>query len=334
MVTTHRSLLWCSAQLSFSGFAWGRNVQRLRLGKLFVLLAAFLFAVTPNVSAVQAKYVNAEEAYAVGAAFRNAKNFAASLEPLEMALQLAKDDAMRLKASEALLGTYRELANVPKFVERAEFVIEKSDSDPKRSITRRELLGFVHKHGKADELIQRHEETLKKEPNNRTSLFILSEAYDNLKKDAKRAAELTEKLIALEKTQGKPQNVSKSATLASQYAKLKKFKEAAELYEQIAPLDEKLSAWHWKEAANCWLQMNDNAKALEAARKSAKAPPEARSGVLVYFWRKSLGDTFLKAGDAPAAIPQYEDAIKNATGDSARKECEKLLAEAKAKLRT
>lgn len=304
------------------------------ISTLLPLTLLFSLAYTPNVSAVQAKYVNAEEAFAVGAAFFNARNYAASQEPLEIALQLAKDDKMRLRISDALVATYRELANVPKFIERAEFIIDKSDSDPKRSITRSQLLAFIHKHGKVDELIQRHEESLKKDPNNRTSLFILSDAYDNLKKDPKRAAEITERLIALEKTQGKPQNVSKSATLAAQYAKLKKFKEAAELYEQIAPLDEKLAAWHWKEAANCWLQMNDNAKALEAARKSAKAPPEARSSVLVYYWRKGLGDIFLKSGDAGAAIPQYEDAIKNASGDIAKKECEKLLAEAKAKSRT
>jgi tetratricopeptide (TPR) repeat protein len=89
-----------------------------------------------------------------------------------------------------------------------------------------------------------------------------------------------------------------------------------------------------KEAATAWLQIDDPKKALDAARKSLASAPETRSDLLAYFWRRGLADVFLKAGDAPAAVAQYEEALKKTTIEGYRKDCEKLLAEAKSKSKT
>jgi tetratricopeptide (TPR) repeat protein len=304
------------------------------LSRGLVLFALGLTVQGPSTAVAQAKYASAEEAFGVGVAYVNAKNYAASQEPLEIALQLARNDAMKLRVSDALVLTYTKLANVPKMVERAEYIIEKSDQEARRSNVRGQLLNFIHEQGKLDEFIARHEAVLKNDPENHVTLYVLSEAFDKLRRDPVRAAALTERLIALEKKQQKPQDVTKMAALASQYAKAKKHQEAAELFEQVAPLDEKLAAWHWKEAATNWLEAKDNKRAIEAARKSLKSAPETRSEILEYFWRKNLADVFLKTGEAATAASQYEAALKKTKIEGYRKECERLLAEAKSKSQT
>ena len=88
----------------------------------------------------------------------------------------------------------------------------------------------------------------------------------------------------------------KMPTWAPQYVKAKKYKEMPELYEQIAPLDETLAAWHWKEAAAAWLLLGQKDKALAAAKKSAESPPEQRSELLAHFLHRNLADVFLATG--------------------------------------
>ena len=122
---------------------------------------------------------------------------------------------------------------------------------------------------------------------------------------------------------------SQTAQLAQQYVKAGKQKEGAALYEQIAPLDAKLAAWHWKEAAVAWLAAGDKQKALAAAKQSAAAAPEARSDLLAHYWHRGLGDVFLKTGEPKLAIPQYEEAIKKTTIDGYIKDCRKSLDEAR-----
>jgi tetratricopeptide (TPR) repeat protein len=74
----------------------------------------------------QTTYQNADEAWAVGVAFYNARNFAASIAPFEAALKLAPDDAFRLKVYDALRAGYQTLPDSQKFIEASEFIIGKS----------------------------------------------------------------------------------------------------------------------------------------------------------------------------------------------------------------
>jgi tetratricopeptide (TPR) repeat protein len=212
----------------------------------------FLVVLGPAVAA-QTKYRSAQEAWSVGVAFYNSRNFEASREPFEAALAMAPDDKFRLKVYEALLPSYRLLPEAEKFIGACEFILTKSESPPQQSLTRRQLLAFVHQRGKTDELARRYEELLKKDPNDRLALYVLSELYAELKRDPQRAAALIERLAKLDQKAGQQVNVQQTANLAQQYIKAKKFKEGAELYEQIAPLDANLAAWHWKEAAAAWL---------------------------------------------------------------------------------
>jgi beta-lactamase regulating signal transducer with metallopeptidase domain len=276
------------------------------------------------------KYETVDDAWRAGAALYNASKFAQSRKPFEAALKLAPDDKYRIKVYEVLRPAYRQLSNPKKMIEACDFIIRNSDSAPKRSITRRDLLSFVHQRGKVDKLIDRYEVALKKDAKDRTSLYVLSEVYNRLKRDPKRAAELTERLLALN-SKDKPVDVQTSAKLATQLIRQKKYKEGAELFEKIAPLDEGLAAWHWKEAATAWIKLKENDKALAAARKSAASSPENRSQLLEYFWYRHLGEVFLATEEPKVAIVHLQKAIDNTMIEGYINDCRKLIEQAKAK---
>ena len=279
--------------------------------------------------AAAGKYTNADEAYALGAALYNARNFAASQEPFEAALKMAPDDKYRIKVYRALLGAYRQLPEIDKFVEAADFIITKSESVNERSLTRTDLMSFVHQRGKTNELAQRYEDALKKDAKNVTALYVLSELYADLKRDPKRSAELLERLAKVSADGGEALNVPASAKLAQQYVKQSKFKEGAELFEKIAPLDANLAAWHWKEAAQAWMKAKDKPRALAAAKAAVAAGPEKRGDLLLHFWHRALGQVFLETGEPTLAIEHLEAAIKSTTIDGYLKDTKGELATAK-----
>jgi len=271
------------------------------------------------------KYRSAEEAWRAG--MRG--DSAARRKAFEAALKLTDDDAFKVRIYESLRPIYRRLAGENKMVEACEFIIGHTDSDAKRSLTRRDLVSFMYQRGKLDRLVSRHESVLKKDPKDRASLYILSEVYDRAKPDAKRAAELLQRMMALDGD--KPLDVPTSAKLAMQLVRQKKYDESAALYEKIAPLDENLAAWHWKEAASAWLKNGANDKALAAAKKAIAAEPETRSKLLSHFWHRHLGEVFLATGEFEPAATHLEHAIENTDIDGYLRDCRGLLAEARRK---
>ena len=277
------------------------------------------------------EFQSADEAFGVGAAYYNSKNYAKSREPFEAALKLAPDDAFRLKVYKALIPSYRLLSEADKMYTATEYVLEHGTQAAEKSLLTRSLLSFIFERGKTDEAVKRYEEQLKKDPKNRTALTVLSQIYTEIKRDPQKGGELVERLAALDKEENKPLDVRQAAQLAMQYVRAKKFKEGAELYEKIAPLDEKLAAWHWKEAADAWVKAGDKPRALEAAKKSAASRGETRSDQLTYFWHRGLGDAFLDAGDAASAIPHLEKALELTDIDGYLKATRERLEEARTK---
>ncbi len=124
-------------------------------------------------------------------------------------------------------------------------------------------------------------------------------------------------------------DVAASAKLAQQYVKQKKFKEGAELFEKIAPLDKGLAAWHWKESAQAWIKAKDKLRARDAAKSAVAAGPEKRGDLLLHFWHRALGQVFLETGEPTLAIEHLEAAINSTTIDGFIKECNGELATAK-----
>ena len=287
-----------------------------------------------QVATAKSKYTSAEEAFGVGAAHHNSQNYAASREPLEAALILApdKDIEYRIKVYRALTASYRQLETPDPLVSASEYIIQHSDRDAERSLTRSSLMSFIHERGKVDPFIKRHEERLKKNSKDRLSVYLLSEVYLRVRENPERSVELLKQLAVLDgKKPGEAVDVNTSAKLAMQYIRAKEYQKGAELYEQIAPLDENLAAWHWKEAATTWLKLKRNDKALAAAKKSLAAAPEKRSEQLTHFWHRNLADVFLAVGEPKLAIPQFEKAIETTKIEGYLKDCKSSLAEAREK---
>lgn len=280
----------------------------------------------------ETKYASAEEAMRVGSAYYSLKEYAKTREPFEAALKLAPDDEYRVKVYRALLAAYRQDSNWLPCTEALEFIIAHSEQAAERSLARTELMGFLRARGKTNDAAKRYEERLKLSPDDEATIYILIEVYSRLKDDPRRAAVLLEQWSELKKKSGEELKVSEAAQLAGEYVKQKKFKEGAELYEATAPRDAKLAAWHLKEAATAWVKAGDKVRAQAAAKASEAAEPEKRGELLEHFWHRGLADVYFDCGDFARAIPQYEQAIAKTNIDGYRKDCEKRLAEAKAKV--
>lgn len=288
----------------------------------------------------ETKYASADEAFRMGVALYNSRNFKASQDPFEAALAKTDDNLFRVKVYEALLAAYREVPEFEPYQTAAEFIITHSDQEAKRSITRRAFLSFAYNRGQINNLTERYEERLKSNADDYLAVFVLSELYSATRSNPQRAIELLKKLEQLDAAKpakngglAADANAAKIArekgNLARQYVQAKQYQQAAELYAEIAPLDPVTEAWNLKESAAAWLKLDNNAKALEMAMRADGATPEARNDQLVHFYHRNLGDIFVALGEHAKAVPHYEIAVKKTTIDGYIKATQASLDEAK-----
>lgn len=285
------------------------------------------------------KYDTAEKAWGVGVALYNAKDFEASREPFEAALELAPDNEFRLKVYEALLPAYREIPEFEPFLTASEFIITHSKQDAHQSLARRAFLSFAYNRGQIKSLIEQYEERLQKDDKDRTAVYILSEIYTSADRNPKRAIELIEQLQKLDaenkKSDDKPTDpvaaakiAREKAKLAAQYMKAKEFEKSATLYEEIAPLDPTTHAWNLKEAAMAWLKNDNKDEARRLALKADEATAEARNDQLSHFFHRNLGDVLLAVGEPAKAAEHFKIAIEKTTIEGYVKDTKASLQEA------
>lgn len=295
------------------------------------------------------KYANAQEAFAVGAAYYNSRNYAATREPFEAALKLSKDDPeMQLKIYQALLPAYRLIPEFEPFQTAAEYILAHHEQDAVRSLTRRSYLAFAFQRGQTENLVKRYEKQLKKDPDDYMAVYLLSEIYSNgaglppSVKESKRAIELIQKLASLEAARRESSGEAakemsplekqklqrEQSKLAMQYVRVKEYKKAAEIYEEIAPLDETTHAWNLKEAASAWLKSGSKENSLRLALAADEAPAEARNDQLTHFFHRNLADIFMALDQPKKAVPHYEIAIQKTTIEGYLKDTKASLAEA------
>ena len=154
-----------------------------------LLLLSALAATPAGAAAQDGKYKTYKDAYAAGAKAIRAGDLAAAREPLEAAAKLAATDAEKIEAHRALLIPYRELPDVEPMQRAAEFIITTSTEPAERSRVRSAVLSFVQKRGKMDAAVAGYEARLTKDPDDRTALYLLAEAYATHKNDPAKAAD-------------------------------------------------------------------------------------------------------------------------------------------------
>jgi tetratricopeptide (TPR) repeat protein len=262
----------------------------------------------PTQLAAQDSYKSFSEAFNAGAKLLRDQQFAAAQAPLEAALRLAADDKDRLKAYQALVPAYRQLPEIDKMLEAQEFVIRHTERRAGRSNSAGDLGSFLHQRGKTDVAIERYEAALKTDAKDVAALTVLQTIYTKTKRDPQRGPDFTKRLESLDKE------------LAGQLA---------QRLEKDAETAPRTAASILKDAADAWIEADNKPRALAAAKKSLASLPEDRGELLVYFWRRGLGDVFLAAGEPAQAVAQFEAALAVVTIDGYRKDTEKQLADAK-----
>ena len=271
-----------------------------------LMAVALLF---PGILVAQDSFRTFDEAYSAGARLIRNEQFAEAQAPLEAALKLAADDKERLKAYRALVPSYRQLAEIDKMLEAQEFVLRHTDGKASRSLPASDLASFLHQRGKTDVAIARYEAALAADANDIAALGVLAVIYGRTKRDKVRGGEFAKRLEAADKQ------------LARKHA---------EQLEKDAESAPRTAATILKDAAAAWIEADDKPRALAAAKRSLASLPEDRGDLLVYFWRRGLGDAFLAAGEPAQAIEQFKAALAVVTIDGYRKDTEKQLADAQA----
>src|SRR5438874_11014102 len=137
----------------------------IRSSVLTVVSALCIVAAGELTARAQEKYTDFNDAYAVAARLVRKGDYPAAVAPLEAALMLAKDDADRKKAYEALVPAYRLQPEIDKMLVAQEFIIRHTDRRAGRSIAAREVASFLLTRGKLDAAIERYDAQLKKDPN-------------------------------------------------------------------------------------------------------------------------------------------------------------------------
>jgi tetratricopeptide (TPR) repeat protein len=290
----------------------------------------------------QGKYQSAKEAFGVGVAFYNARNYKEAREPLEAFVQMTNDPKERLKAYRALFQSYRLIPEFEPFQKAAEYVIERTESDAERSLIRSSFISFAFQRGQLDSLAKRYEARLAEDRDNFLSVYMLSEIYTTDDRNPKRAIELLQQLEKLNaakrltsvsdtKAANSAEGVKiarEKAKLARQYSQANEHLKAAELYAEIAPLDSTTQAWNFKDAAAAYLKAGNKEKALEMALAAEKAKPEARNDQLTHFFHRNLGDVFMQLAKPKQAIPHYEIAVQKTNIEGYVKDTKASLQEA------
>jgi len=282
--------------------------MRLVIRSSFLVALCVIALQRSAASAQEKKYLDFDDAYAEAARSARRGDYPAAVAPLEAALGLAKDDAQRKKAYEALVPAYRLQPEIDKLFAAQEFIIRHTERRAGRSIAAREVASFAYTRGKLDATIERYDAQLKKDPNDPAALSILTAIFTQVRRDTSRGTELKQRLEELDRD------------LARQLA------ERLEKDAEVAP---RTSGWHLKDAATAWLEAGDKTKAVATAKKSAAGPAENRNQQLTQMWHEGLGDVFLQTGEPQLAISHFEVALANTDQPITKKGLEKKLAEAR-----
>lgn len=279
---------------------------------------------------VAEEYSSAREAYAVGAAFHNSGNYAKAQAPFEAAIEKSDDVQFRVDCYRALLSSYRLLEKGDKMATAVDYILTNSERTSEKSLIRRSYMSYLHQRGMAEDAAKRYEERLQKDAKDQIALEMLADLYGSLLDKPELASKYAKQLQELNPPDLKnPLDVLKQSELGRQLVKAKNYKEAAELYEKIAPADPKLAAWHWKEAAEAWMKIKETEKAHLAALESTKCEPESRNDQLTYYWSRNLADILVETGEYELAVKNYELALTKTKIAGYLKDTEAKLAAAR-----
>jgi tetratricopeptide (TPR) repeat protein len=290
-----------------------------------VLGLVLIGSIAPRTIAKDAEFVSYDSAMAAGYAFRQAGKLDECKAALEAALPLASKPRQKCDAHRTLMSVYSETDQQKKMFESAEYVVENAPYPAMGSLTLSSLLSIVHRKGMSAAMKERYEKRLKENPKDRTALTFMEKFAYQLAHDHGKRGELLQRMIDLDREEGKTPDPEMIANRAFAYKLSHEFVKAAELYESTSELSKTLQSYCLMEAAESWKRAKEKEKSLDAALRAHAIGPDKKSRLSLYRWHKTLGDIFLSHLRKTEAIHHFQIAFEEANIDAYREQCQELL---------
>lgn len=261
---------------------------------------------------------------------RQAGKLKKSRNALEAALELATKQRERCDAHRMLVSVYPETQQPQKMYESAEYIIANAPYPAFASLTVRSMLAIVQRKGLEEETVQRYAKQLEEKPNNRPTIEINEQIAYLVQGNHKRRGELLQRLIDLDKAEGKEVDPELFSNRAFAYRLDHEYVKAAQLYESTSLLSKDLYSHSMAEAAVCWKKADNADKSLAAAMNAHSAGPGKKSRSSLYQYHRKLADLFLVFKKRDEAIHHFELALAESPIDAYKKQCQEMLGVAKA----
>lgn len=281
-------------------------------------------------TALAADFVSYDAAYSAGYSLRQAGKLDESQAALEAALELTSKTRQKCDAHRMLVSVYAETGHAEKMYESAEYIVENAPYPAFSSLMLSSLLSTVHRKGISAEMKQRYEKQLEQDPKDRTALTIMEKFTNQLTRDYDKRGELIERLIELDREEGKTPDPEMFANRAFAFRLSGEYERAAELYELTSEKSKELQTFCLMKAADAWKRAGDKQKSLAAALRAHEIGPDKRSRRSLYEWHRTLGGIFLTQLKKDEAIHHLERALEETSSEAYQEQCDELLTIAKA----
>lgn len=292
---------------------------------VFIVLAL----VASAVSAQELKFSDYRAAMATGAGLYNSGNLEASRQPLEAAVELARNTREKNDAYSRLIKVYSETGDYEEMFAAAEFVVEHATYPAKASLTVRSLISSCHRKNQLDAMKKRYDDRLAKNARDRTALTMMAAYYQIANRDYGKRAEYLQRLIDLNRAEDKDPNPELMSDLAFAFKLSRDYRRSGELYERISQLSKDLESSSYMEAAEAWDKAGDKAKTLAAAQKAHEIGPDKRANLGLYRWHRTLGEIFLTYKMKEESLQHLQAALEAAPIDAYKNQLAELIDSAK-----
>lgn len=285
----------------------------------------------PTVTGAKPKtFTSFDAAMAAGYAAREAGDLAVARDAFLAAVSMTDDSREKCNAHRVLVALHAETGDIDGMFESTEYIVENAPYPAFSSLTVRGMLSIAQSKGLKSSVQQRYDTQLAEDPNDRTALTIMEAFASSFTRDYAKRGEYIERLIELDRAEGKPVDIEMKINRAFCYKLNRDNVAAAEMYEVLAKEDEDFQSYCLMEAASCWQRAGNKEKALRAAYAADKLGPDKRARRSLYQWHRTLADLFLLHLQREPAIKHFEQALEEANIDAYRQQCEQQLKIAKA----
>lgn len=283
---------------------------------------------TQSVTATQ--YSSFDEAMRAERKLRDLDELDQRRHALQSAMKMAKRPRDRCEVHRLLISVHALADELLLMCDSLDYVIENAPQPATASLTLRSAITTVLSKEWETEFKDVYESKLASDPKDRTALTVLAKVAHLIARDHSLHGMYLDRLVALDREQGKPVDPEMINRRAFAYMLVSKNVESAELYQTVSREFEDYASYSLVKAATSWERAREFDKSLEAAKRAHQIGPDKRASRDMYNWHRDLGEIFLRRVQPAEAVEHLEAAKEAARIDAYREQCEDLLLQAKA----